>query len=206
MSLIYQLGYTIPFFILLIRVYVKEFGEKKGLILWIFHFIYTILWGKFAYMMFHHNYDFSLILKPCCMVSVGVIFGAYSYFAILALLFKRNPIPWWNELSLLAPLGIILIRIGNILNEEAHGIINYATLDILGAIIMTTLFYLFPKLRKNATLFAFVFYSFWKLFVSDLTRVKFLTSPLYFYFVPLGIAALGTYVFFYRLVKKGILK
>ncbi|MEO2154415.1 MAG: hypothetical protein ABGW69_01255 [Nanoarchaeota archaeon] len=95
------------------------------------------------------------------MVSVGIIFGAYSYLFIIALLFKKNPVHFWNKLTLLSPLGIILIRLGNLLNGEAKGIVNYATADILGAISLLLIFILSKKARENAVLVALFFYSFW---------------------------------------------
>ena len=206
MGLVYKLGYFIPFLIFYFSFYLKRFNPNLGSFLWLTHFIYTIIFGKLAFMFLHSRVDFSIILKPCCMVSVGVIFGAYTYLTILAWFLRVNPIPWWNELTLLAPLGIILIRLGNIFNGEAEGLINYATLDIIGAFILSLFFIFSEKIRKNAVIFALFFYTFWRILFTEYYRFNHYELRVFLLAFPLFLGALATYVFTLRLYKKGLLR
>ena len=203
MSVVYKLGYLIPFLIITF-FYIEEFGNI-GVLYGLFNFVFSVLGGKTAYMILHNNFDLSIVLKPCCMVSAGVIAFTYIFSTAVYIIYLKSPIKIWNKITLIAPLGIILIRLGNIINGEAEGIINYATADIVGAVLMGLAFLFSKKIKENSTLFALFFYSFWRLFIVEPIRGVSFSSPAYLYFIPLFISALGTYYFFYRLEKRKVL-
>jgi prolipoprotein diacylglyceryltransferase len=201
MGFIYSLGYLIPFLIFLKILYLREFDKTKAAILWFFHVLFTIIGGKLFYILYN-NKSWKFLFEPYGFMGIGVVLFAYFYLFVIGLLFRKDPIRLWNKLSILAPLGIILIRTGNILNGEAQGIINYATIEIISALIIIFLLLKFRFLRENSTLFVFIFYYLTRLLIAEpIRQVSFLN---YIYAFLFAIIFFATYIFIYRLREKGL--
>jgi len=206
MSLFYSLGYLIPFLIILKTIYLEEFkNEKLAVFLWVFHVFFTILGGKIFYILFHEK-DWEVFFYPYGYMGIGIVLFSYFYLFIIGFLFRKDPIRLWNKLSLVAPLGIILIRIGNLINGEAKGLINYATIEIISGILMAYLLYKYKKIRDNSTLFVFFFYYLTRLLISEPVRGIDFFSLNYIYAFLFSITFFSTYIFVYRLRKKELFR
>lgn len=204
MGLVYSFGYLIPFLILLKILYLKEFkDERLAIALWGFHVFFTIFGGKLVYILFHDK-DLMAFFSPYGYMGIGIVLFAYFYLFMIGMIFKKDPIRLWDKLSLLAPLGIFIIRLGNILNKEVEGLINYATIEIVSSLLMMVLLYKYEFLRKNITLFVFFFYYATRLLITEPIRgVKFF-SVNYAYAILFAIICLSTYFFVYKLRKKAL--
>ncbi len=213
MGLFYSLGYIIPFlgfFAIIFPYLYRSLSLYKISFIFYFHILYSIICAKIAHMFLVNNFDLTLFMKPGGLASVGLICGAYSFLIFPALLIRKNPILFWNKLSLFAPVGLILIRVGNILNREAYfSFYSYATLEIIGAFLLTFFFIFSKKIRENATIFSFFFYAFWRSFIVDPSRNIFYFTPandfLFLGFFSLFLFILVVYFIAYLLNKHNIL-